>query len=214
MAKLYFYYASMNAGKSTTLLQADFNYRERGMETMLWTAAFDDRAGVGTIASRIGLKTGACLYEAQTDIRHEVEEELKKRPLHCILVDEAQFLTHAQVVQLCSICDELNVPVLAYGLRTDFQANLFTGSAHLLALADNLVELKGICHCGRKATMNLRVDADGNAVAEGASVEIGGNDRYISLCRRHFMDKLAEGSGEQLRLALTRAAAATAGAME
>jgi len=207
MAKLYFYYASMNAGKSTTLLQADFNYRERGMETMLWTAAFDDRAGAGTIASRIGLKTGARLYEAQTDIRHEVEEELKKRTLHCILVDEAQFLTHAHVVQLCSICDELDIPVLAYGLRTDFQANLFSGSAHLLALADNLVELKGICHCGRKATMNLRVDADGNAVAEGASIEIGGNDRYISLCRRHFMEKLAEGRGEQLRLALTRAAA-------
>lgn len=214
MAKLYFYYASMNAGKSTTLLQADFNYRERGMETMLWTAAFDDRAGRGTIASRIGLQAGGRLYDAQTDIRHEVEEELKKRPLHCILVDEAQFLTHAHVVQLCSICDELNIPVLAYGLRTDFQANLFEGSAHLLALADNLVELKGICHCGRKATMNLRVDADGNAVAEGASVEIGGNDRYISLCRRHFMDKLAEGSGEQLRLALTRAAAATAEAAE
>jgi thymidine kinase len=147
-------------------------------------------------------------FNARTDIRHAVEEELKKRLLHCILVDEAQFLTHAHVVQLCSICDELDIPVLAYGLRTDFQANLFEGSAHLLALADNLVELKGICHCGRKATMNLRVDADGNAVAEGASVEIGGNDRYISLCRRHFMDKLAEGSGEQLRLALTRAAAA------
>jgi thymidine kinase len=210
MAKLYFYYASMNAGKSTTLLQADFNYRERGMETMLWTAAFDDRAGRGTIASRIGLQAGGRLYDAQTDIRHEVEEELKKRPLHCILVDEAQFLTHAHVVQLCSICDELDVPVLAYGLRTDFQANLFEGSAHLLALADNLVELKGICHCGRKATMNLRVDADGNAVAEGASVEIGGNDRYVSLCRRHFMDKLAEGRGEQLRLALTRAAAEAA----
>jgi thymidine kinase len=214
MAKLYFYYASMNAGKSTTLLQADFNYRERGMETMLWTAAFDDRAGRGTIASRIGLQAGGRLYDARTDIRHEVEEELKKRPLHCILVDEAQFLTHAHVVQLCSICDELDVPVLAYGLRTDFQANLFEGSAHLLALADNLVELKGICHCGRKATMNLRVDADGNAVAEGASVEIGGNDRYISLCRRHFMDKLAEGRGEQLRLALTRAAAAGAEAAE
>jgi thymidine kinase len=211
MPKLYFYYAAMNAGKSTTLLQADFNYRERGMETMLWTAAFDDRAGLGTIASRIGLQTSGRLYDARTDIRHEVEEELKKRRLHCILVDEAQFLTHAHVVQLCSICDELDIPVLAYGLRTDFQANLFEGSAHLLALADNLVELKGICHCGRKATMNLRVDADGNAVAEGASVEIGGNDRYISLCRRHFMDKLAEGSGEQLRLALTRAAAGRQG---
>ena len=207
MAKLYFYYASMNAGKSTTLLQADFNYRERGMETMLWTAAFDDRAGVGSIASRIGLAAGGHLYDAGTDIRHEVEEELKRRPLHCILVDEAQFLTRAQVVQLCSICDDLNAPVLAYGLRTDFQANLFEGSGALLALADNLVELKGICHCGRKATMNLRVDSEGNAVSEGASVEIGGNDRYISLCRRHFMEKLAEANGEQLRLALTRARA-------
>ena len=208
MAKLYFYYASMNAGKSTTLLQADFNYRERGMATMLWTAAFDDRAGVGRIASRIGLSAGGFLYETSTDIRHAVEEELKKRPLHCILVDEAQFLTRAQVVQLASICDELDIPVLAYGLRTDFQANLFEGSAHLLALADSLVELKGICHCGRKATMNLRVDEDGNAVSRGASIEIGGNDRYVSLCRRHFMDKLAEAEGEQLRLALTRAARA------
>ncbi len=204
MAKLYFYYASMNAGKSTTLLQADFNYRERGMETMLWTAALDDRAGAGRIASRIGLAAGGHRYEPSTDIRHEVEEELKKRKLHCILVDEAQFLTRAQVVQLCSICDELGIPVLAYGLRTDFQANLFEGSAHLLALADNLVELKGICHCGRKATMNLRVDGEGNALSEGASVEIGGNERYVSLCRRHFMDKLAEASGEQLRLRLTR----------
>lgn len=208
MAKLYFYYASMNAGKSTTLLQADFNYRERGMETMLWTAAFDDRAGAGTIASRIGLKAGGHRYERDTDIRHSVEEELKKRRLHCILVDEAQFLTRVQVVQLASICDELDIPVLAYGLRTDFQANLFEGSAHLLALADALVELKGICHCGRKATMNLRVDQDGQAVSRGASIEIGGNDRYVSLCRRHFMDKLAEAEGEQLRLALTRAARA------
>ncbi len=207
MAKLYFYYASMNAGKSTTLLQADFNYRERGMETMLWTAAFDDRAGVGKVASRIGLTAGGQLYDATTDIRHEVEEELKKRKLHCILVDEAQFLSRVQVVQLASICDELDVPVLAYGLRTDFQANLFEGSGALLALADSLVELKGICDCGRKATMNLRVDADGNAVSQGASVEIGGNDRYVSLCRRHFMEKLAEANGEQLRLALTRAAA-------
>ena len=205
MAKLYFYYASMNAGKSTTLLQADFNYRERGMETMLWTAALDHRAGVGQVASRIGLQIGGNLYGNRTDLRAEVEEELKKRALHCILVDEAQFLTRAQVVQLCSICDELDIPVLAYGLRTDFQANLFEGSGALLALADTLVELKGICDCGRKATMNLRVDAEGNAVSEGASVEIGGNDRYVALCRRHFMEKLADANGEQLRLALTRA---------
>jgi thymidine kinase len=208
VAKLYFYYASMNAGKSTTLLQADFNYRERGMETILYTAAIDDRAGRGMISSRIGLETGGNLYDAATDLRVEIEAELLKRALHCVLIDEAQFLTRAQVVQLASVCDELNIPVLAYGLRTDFQANLFEGSAHLLALADTLVELKAVCDCGRKATMNLRVDEDGRAVKEGASIEIGGNDRYISLCRRHFMDRIAEVDGEQLRLSLTRAAAA------
>jgi thymidine kinase len=202
MAKLYFYYASMNAGKSTTLLQADFNYRERGMETMLWTAALDNRIAQGVIASRIGLQAGGRLYDARTDIRHEVEEELKKRKLHCILVDEAQFLTHAHVVQLCSICDELDIPVLAYGLRTDFQANLFEGSAHLLALADNLVELKGICHCGRKATMNLRVDREGRAVSAGAQTEIGGNDRYVAMCRRHFHERLREAEARQLPLQL------------
>jgi len=208
MAKLYFYYASMNAGKSTTLLQADFNYRERGMETVLYTAALDDRVAQGVIASRIGLQIDGRLYATHTDIRAEIEDELKKRALHCILIDEAQFLTRAQVVQLASICDDLDIPVLAYGLRTDFQANLFEGSAHLLALADSLVELKAVCDCGRKATMNLRVDADGRAVKHGASIEIGGNDRYVSLCRRHFMDRIAEVDGEQLRFSLTRAAAA------
>jgi thymidine kinase len=207
MAKLYFYYASMNAGKSTTLLQADFNYRERGMETLLYTAAIDDRIAQGVIASRIGLQIDGNLYDTRTDLRHEVEEELKKRKLHCILLDEAQFLTRAQVVQLASICDELDIPVLAYGLRTDFQANLFEGSAHLLALADTLVELKAVCDCGRKATMNLRVDEDGRTVSQGKSIEIGGNDRYISLCRRHFMERIAEVEGEQLRFALARAAA-------
>jgi thymidine kinase len=206
MAKLYFYYASMNAGKSTTLLQADFNYRERGMRTILYTAAIDDRVERGIIASRIGLEAGGRVYDATTDIRAEVEDELKKHPLHCILIDEAQFLTRVQVVQLASICDELGIPVLAYGLRTDFQANLFEGSAHLLALADSLIELKAVCDCGRKATMNLRVDADGRAVKHGAQTEIGGNDRYVSLCRRHYMDRIAEVDGEQLRLSLTRAA--------
>jgi len=204
MAKLYFYYASMNAGKSTTLLQADFNYRERGMETMLWTAAFDDRAGAGTIASRIGLKTGARLYEAQTDIRHEVEEELKKRPLDCILVDEAQFLSQRHVLQLCEVADRLGIPVLCYGLRTDFQGKLFPGSAALLALADSLIELKAVCECGRKATMNLRVDAEGHAVASGAQTEIGGNDRYIALCRKHFFERLNESRARQLSLSLPR----------
>ena len=202
MAKLYFYYASMNAGKSTTLLQAAFNYRERGMEPMLYTAALDHRAGEGNIASRIGLAAEANTFGADTDIRREVEEALKRRQVDCLLVDEAQFLSRAQVMQLASICDELNIPALAYGLRTDFQANLFEGSAALLALADTLVELKAICECGRKATMNLRVDQDGYPVAAGEQTEIGGNDRYIALCRRHFMERIRDAAGRQLRLTL------------
>lgn len=202
MAKLYFYYASMNAGKSSTLLQADFNYRERGMQTMLYTAAFDDRIGAGTIGSRIGLEAGAHTYEPTTDLSVEVAEEIKKRRVDCILVDEAQFLTRDQVLQLASICDDLNIPVLAYGLRTDFQGNLFEGSGALLALADTLVELKAICECGRKATMNLRVDEEGRAVRAGEQTEIGGNDRYVALCRRHFMERLKEAEERQLRLSL------------
>lgn len=189
MAKLYFYYASMNAGKSTTLLQASFNYRERGMETMLFTAAVDDRYARGMITSRIGLAAQADLFDRATDLRAAVEAEHHRRPLSCVLVDEAQFLTRDQVFQLAGICDEMNIPVLAYGLRTDFRADLFEGAAHLLAIADSLVELKAVCECGRKATMNLRVDAAGRAVREGAQTEIGGNDRYVALCRRHFMEK-------------------------
>ncbi|HEX8225255.1 MAG TPA: thymidine kinase [Allosphingosinicella sp.] len=203
MAKLYFYYASMNAGKSTVLLQTDFNYRERGMETMLYTAGVHDRSGFGIVGSRIGLTAEAGTFEPATDLRSEVEAELKKRLVHCVLVDEAQFLTRAQVLQLAEVCDELDVPVLAYGLRTDFRGNLFDGSATLLALADKLVELKAICECGRKATMNLRVDQDGFAVAAGEQTEIGGNDRYVALCRRHFMAKLREGEQRQLPLKLT-----------
>ena len=208
MAKLYFYYAAMNAGKSTTLLQSDFNYRERGMKTMLYTAAVDDRAGYGVIDSRIGLAAEASTYHGDTDIRAEVEAEIKRRQVDCILVDEAQFLTRAQVLQLASVCDELNIPVLAYGLRTDFQGNLFDGSGALLALADTLVELKAICECGRKATMNLRVDAEGRAVRVGEQTEIGGNDRYIALCRRHFMERLREAEARQLPLELARPRAA------
>jgi thymidine kinase len=192
----------MNAGKSTTLLQADFNYRERGMATILYTAAVDDRAGVGMIDSRIGLNAEANTYEPDTDIRAEVEAELKRRRVDCILVDEAQFLSRRQVLQLAAICDEVNIPVLAYGLRSDFQGNLFEGSGALLALADALIELKAICECGRKATMNLRVDQDGLAVHAGAQTEIGGNDRYIALCRRHFMERLQEAEARQLRLTL------------
>ena len=192
MAKLYFYYASMNAGKSTTLLQADFNYRERGMETMLWTAAIDDRYDVGAITSRIGLKADAQLFTPDTDLYADVIAEHTRRPLACVLVDEAQFLSQKQVLGLARLADEANIPVVAYGLRTDFQAELFPGSAALLGLADALVELKGVCECGRKATMNLRVDASGKAVLAGAQTEIGGNDRYVALCRKHFMEARRE----------------------
>lgn len=190
MAKLYFYYSSMNAGKSTTLLQADFNYRERGMETMIWTAALDNRFGMGVVTSRIGLKADAHLFEADTDIQVAVAAEHAKRPLDCVMLDEAQFLTKEQVFQCAAIADDLGIPVLCYGLRTDFQAELFPGSAALLSIADALIELKAVCHCGRKSSMNLRVDADGNAVKAGAQTEIGGNDRYIALCRKHFMEKI------------------------
>ena len=190
MAKLYFYYASMNAGKSTTLLQADFNYRERGMRTMLFTAAIDDRFAAGTIASRIGLSMPATAFDTATDLRRCVEEEHDRAPLHCILVDEAQFLTVAQVDQLATVADELGIPVLAYGLRTDFQGALFEGSARLLGLADALIEIKSVCLCGRKATMNARVGPDGRALTRGAQTEIGGNDRYVALCRRHFAEAL------------------------
>ena len=191
MAKLYFYYASMNAGKSTTLLQADFNYRERGMHTMLFTAAVDDRFAAGTITSRIGLAADAIAFDPATDIAALVAAEQAHRAVACVLVDEAQFLTEAQVDQLAHVCDVLGIPVLAYGLRTDFQGALFPGSARLLATADSLVEIKSVCECGRKATMNLRVDAQGNAVREGAQTEIGGNDRYVALCRKHFRERSA-----------------------
>lgn len=187
MAKLYFYYASMNAGKSTTLLQADFNYRERGMDTMLWTAALDDRFEIGAITSRIGLRAQAHRFDPETDIRAAVLTEQATRTIACVLVDEAQFLSRDQVLDLARLADEDDLPVVCYGLRTDFAAQLFPGSAALLGIADTLVELKGVCECGRKATMNLRVDGDGRAVLDGAQTEVGGNDRYVALCRKHFM---------------------------
>jgi thymidine kinase len=202
MAKLYFYYASMNAGKSTILLQTAFNYRERGMQPMLYTAGIHDRSGFGVIDSRIGIKEQAHTFDNATDLRAEVEAEIKTGGVHCVLIDEAQFLTGEQVRQLAWVCDGLKVPVLAYGLRTDFQGNLFPGSAGLLALADKLVELKAICECGRKATMNLRVDSEGRAVRAGQQTEIGGNDRYLALCRRHFMEQMHEPEAPQLRLML------------
>ncbi len=192
MAKLYFYYASMNAGKSTTLLQADFNYRERGMATMLWTAALDQRGDDKAIESRIGLGADAHRFDASTDLWARITAAHAAEPLACVLIDEAQFLTKGQVWQLARLADEANIPVVCYGLRTDFQGELFPGSATLLGIADALVELKGVCHCGRKATMNLRVDAGGAAVKQGAQTEIGGNDRYMALCRKHFSEALSK----------------------
>lgn len=190
MAKLYFYFAAMNAGKSTTLLQASFNYEERGMATMLWTAALDDRGGDRAIESRIGLHANAHRFDASTNLHDRIAEAHGLAPMACILVDEAQFLTSEQVWQLARVADEVGIPVLCYGLRTDFQGQLFEGSAVLLGIADTLVELKAVCHCGRKATMNLRVDENGDAVKVGAQTEIGGNDRYVALCRRHFSQAL------------------------
>ncbi len=189
MAKLYFYYASMNAGKSTVLLQASFNYRERGMTTRLFTAAIDDRAGTGIIASRIGLTAEADVFAPDTDLYTAIAGADDRA--HCVLVDEAQFLTRDQVWQLARVADELGIPVLCYGLRTDFLGNLFPGSQWLLAIADTLTELKAVCDCGRKATMNLRIDEEGRAIVSGEQTEIGGNDRYIALCRRHFTAALA-----------------------
>jgi len=189
MAKLYFYYASMNAGKSSHLLQADFNYRERGMRTMLWTAALDSRSQ-GMVRSRIGLESEAHRFTPETDLWSTISAAHKVEPLDCVLVDEAQFLLPDQVWQLARLADEAGIPVLCYGLRTDFQGALFPGSAALLGIADALVELKAVCHCGRKATMNLRVDESGAAVRQGQQTEIGGNDRYVALCRKHFSEAL------------------------
>lgn len=191
MAKVYFYYAAMNAGKSTVLLQAGHNYRERGLRPLLLVPAIDDRAGAGRIHSRIGLHADAQPIQPGDDLLAVIRAEHAASPVACVLVDEAQFLSPAQVWQLTDVADHLGVPVLCYGLRTDFQGRLFPGSAALLGVADDLTELKAICHCGRKATMNLRVDPAGRAVREGAQVEIGGNDRYVALCRRHFKEALA-----------------------
>lgn len=190
MAKLYFYYSTMNAGKSTALLQASHNYEERGMRTLLYTALIDSREG-GQIASRIGIARQARHFHAQMNLQEDIRGELNAGPLACVLVDESQFLTPVQVKQLAAVVDELNVPILCYGLRTDFRGELFPGSAQLLAWADNLVELKTICHCGRKAIMVVRVKADGTAEREGAQIEIGGNERYVPLCRKHFSQALA-----------------------
>lgn len=193
MAKVYFYYAAMNAGKSTVLLQSSYNYRERGMRTLLFIPSIDSRYGTGRIESRIGLRSGAISLGGLDDIVARVRAEHKAQPVACVLVDEAQFLSPEQVWQLAEVADGLDIPVLCYGLRTDFQGKLFPGSGTLLGIADDITELKTICYCGRKATMNLRIDKDGRAAKEGDQVEIGGNNRYIATCRRHFREALSGG---------------------
>ena len=178
----------MNAGKSTALLQASYNYRERGMKTLVLTPGIDDRFGEGLVVSRIGLQADADTIAAGEDIFEKIEKLMNQQPLHCVLIDEAQFLSKAQVEQLGRICDHLDIPVLAYGLRTDFQGEPFEGSKYLLALADNLKEIKAICHCGSKATMVVRMDEKGDVITSGEQVAIGGNDQYVSMCRKHFYE--------------------------
>jgi thymidine kinase len=190
MAKLYFNYASMNAGKSTLLLQASYNYQERGMRTVILTAALDRRAGVGRVASRIGLHADAIPFTDGDDLFLLVERLHREDPVACVFVDEAQFLAPDQVWQLARLADRCGIPVMAYGLRTDFQGKLFPGSQELLAIADELREVRTICFCGRKATMAARLDEKGDVVREGAQVEVGGNEKYVSFCRRHWEDKI------------------------
>lgn len=186
MAKLYFNYSAMNAGKTTVLLQSAYNYRERGMTPLLFTPGLDNRFQVGVVKSRIGLQAEALVFDDQTDLLDITRAQLESQNIHCVLVDEAQFLSRDQVYQLGEVVDQLGIPVLCFGLRTDFQGELFEGSKYLLAWADQLEELKTICHTGRKATMVVRVDEDGYALREGSQVEIGGNDRYVSVSRKEF----------------------------
>lgn len=195
MAKLYFYFSAMNAGKTTTLLQSAHNYRERGMRVAILTPKLDFRAGSGTVASRIGLQAEGIAFERTDDLRHIIDADIAAHgPLHCVLVDEAQFLSKAQAWQLSEVVDALRIPVLCYGLRTDFRGELFEGSQYLLAWADELQEIKTICHSGKRATMNVRIDAQGRALQDGPQVEIGGNERYVSVSRAEFK-KVMRGEG-------------------
>lgn len=195
MAKLYFHYSTMNAGKSTVLLQASYNYIERGMQTYLLTARLDDRAGVGRIESRIGIGADADPYGPEDDLSAMIAARLAAGPCACVFLDEAQFLTPAQVWQLARAVDDLRLPVMAFGLRVDFRGELFPGSAALLALADEMREVRTICHCGKKATMVVRKDASGRVLTEGAQVVIGGNESYESLCRRHWREAVGDSAG-------------------
>ncbi|MDR1365387.1 MAG: thymidine kinase [Holosporales bacterium] len=186
VAKLYFYYSAMNAGKTTKLLQSSFNYRERGMDTLLYTSKFDTRFGESMVTSRVGLTDKALTFDNELDVFADIMNRLTENTA-CVMVDEAQFLTKNQIEQLCRVVDNLNVPVLTYGLRSDFMGEPFEGSLYLLLWADELAEIKTICHCGRKATMNARFDASGNVIRSGEQVDIGGNERYVSLCRKHYI---------------------------
>lgn len=190
MAKLYFYYSAMNAGKSTSLLQSAYNYKERGMRPFIMSAAIDNRYSIGKVTSRIGLEAEAYLFHKEDDLFKILSEENKKQGISCVLIDESQFLSREQVKQLAIAVDDLDIPVLCYGIRTDFRGELFPGSQHLLAWADNLIELKTICHCGSKATMVVRTDEEGNIINDGDQVVIGGNDRYQSMCRKHFAEHI------------------------
>ncbi len=192
MAKLYFHYSTMNAGKSTLLLQASYNYVERGMQSYLLTANFDDRAGTGRIGSRIGIGADADTFASQTDLFSKIQERLNAGPCACVFIDEAQFLSADQVWQLARAVDDLKVPVMCYGLRVDFQGKLFPGSAALLALADEMREIRTICHCGKKATMVVRQDEHGNVLKDGAQVQVGGNETYVSLCRVHWRQAIKD----------------------
>jgi thymidine kinase len=193
VAKLHFYYSAMNAGKSTILLQASYNYNERGMDTLLFMPSIDTRYGNNKIASRIGLKSEAFAFNNDYNLYQHAELALQQNPnIKCILVDEAQFLSKAQVQHLADITINFHIPVLAYGLRTDFMGEPFEGSKYLLALADQIIEIKTICHCGKKATMNLRIDDKGRALRQGEQVQIGGNESYIAVCRKHFKDGLTK----------------------
>ena len=200
MAKLYFYYSTMNAGKSTILLQSSYNYRERGMNTLILLPEIDTRGGAGKVSSRIGIEAEAKTFNTADNLFFMIEPRHKEETIHCVLVDESQFLTKMQVRQLSDVCDKLKIPVLAYGLRTDFQGNLFEGSEALLAWADSLTEIKTICHCGSKATMVLRIDGHGNVIKDGRQVQIGGNDLYLSVCRRHFKEGMAKRTDDELPL--------------
>jgi thymidine kinase len=186
MAQLYFYYSAMNAGKSTSLLQSAYNYQERGMRAEIFTAAFDDRFGLGKVASRIGLQADAHLFGLESNLFDEIQTLSQSGKIDCVFIDEAQFLSKIQVRQLTDVVDELDIPVLAYGLRTDFLGEAFEGSHYLMAWSDKMFELKTVCHCGRKANFVVRLDEEGIAVKQGAQVEVGGNDRYESMCRKHF----------------------------